>query len=275
MTFKDILVYADDNKSAAAYLDFAIGFAATYQAHLTALHVMAPPFVPADITGGTAAVQIFEWQQEFTQQRAAAAKKTVAAAEKRSGRDIEWRCVDGDPLDTAILHARYADMTIVAQRDGDTTAPISDLAETVFLEAGRPVLTVPAYGKFVSAGDRVLIAWNGSREATRAVHDALPILTRAKAVTILEINPTEGLQPRIPGADIAVHLARHGINTQAAATTASDISVGDTLLSRAADLGADLLVMGGYGHSRLREFAFGGATKHLLNHMTLPVFMSH
>jgi nucleotide-binding universal stress UspA family protein len=107
------------------------------------------------------------------------------------------------------------------------------------------------------------------------VHDALPLLTRAKSVTIMEVNPRPGDAPHVPGADIARHLARHGVKAEASSIAGADIDVGDMILSRLSDLGADLLVMGAYGHSRLREFAFGGATRHLLGHMTVPVLMSH
>jgi nucleotide-binding universal stress UspA family protein len=137
------------------------------------------------------------------------------------------------------------------------------------------VLIVPRYGVFGTVGERVLIAWNGSREATRAAHDALPLLKRATKVTVLSIDPDHDSQRRVPSADITLHLARHGVAAEADSTVALDIAVGDVLLSRAADLGADLIVMGGYGHSRVREMVLGGATRHLLQHMTVPVLMSH
>jgi nucleotide-binding universal stress UspA family protein len=137
------------------------------------------------------------------------------------------------------------------------------------------VLVVPRYGTFDTVGERVLVAWNGSREATRAVHDALPILKLATKVTVLSIDPERDTGDRIPSADIALHLARHGVAAEGTSTVGLDISVGDLLLSRAADLGADLIVMGAYGHSRMRELVLGGATRHILQHMTVPVLMSH
>jgi len=149
------------------------------------------------------------------------------------------------------------------------------LPEELALGVGRPVLVVPRYGTFETVGQRVLIAWNGSREATRAVNDAIPILKMATKVTVLSVDPEGEPDRRLPGADLALHLARHGIAAEAESTQALDIGVGDVLLSRAADLGADLIVMGAYGHSRLREMMLGGATRHLLQHMTVPVLMSH
>jgi len=121
----------------------------------------------------------------------------------------------------------------------------------------------------------VLVAWNGSREATRAVHDALPLLRRAEKVTVLSIDPDEDAEPRLPGADVSLHLARHGVTAQAATIAGTDVAVGDLLLSYAADHDIDLIVMGAYGHTRLREVVLGGATRTLLRHMTVPVLMSH
>ena len=127
-------------------------------------------------------------------------------------------------------------------------------------------------------GKRVLVAWDSSREAARAVNDSLPLLARADAVHVVSINP-RGHKPgeldRLPGADICLQLARHGVKAEAQHLVATDIEVGDLLLSRAADMGADLLVMGAYGHSRWREIVLGGATRQILGEMTVPVIMSH
>jgi nucleotide-binding universal stress UspA family protein len=126
-------------------------------------------------------------------------------------------------------------------------------------------------------GHDVLVGWNATAEAARALNDALPILRRAHKVTVLSINPRRGIRGDgdVPAADIALHLARHGIAAEAAHTVATDIPEGDALLSYAADIGADLLVCGMYGHSRMREMVFGGVTRSLLTEMTLPVFMAH
>jgi nucleotide-binding universal stress UspA family protein len=124
---------------------------------------------------------------------------------------------------------------------------------------------------------RVLVAWDGGREAARAVNDALPILERATAVKALLINPSDASNGhrREPGADIALHLARHGVKVTAARTVARDISVADAILAEISDYGADLLVMGAYGHSRAREFMLGGVTRQMLTTMPVPVLMSH
>jgi nucleotide-binding universal stress UspA family protein len=138
-------------------------------------------------------------------------------------------------------------------------------------------LVVPYAGRFERIGERVLVAWNASREAARAVSDSLPLLSRAKSVTVMAVNPKSGPNAHgdVPGADIALFLARHGIKTEATQVFADDVDIGDMLLSRAADLGTDLLVMGAYGRSRLTELMLGGATRQILSEMTIPVLMSH
>jgi nucleotide-binding universal stress UspA family protein len=145
------------------------------------------------------------------------------------------------------------------------------------LEVGRPVLVVPSVGQFPTLGQRVLVAWNASREATRAVHDALPLLRRSRRTQVVVINPQGGAGGHgdIPGADIGLHLSRHGVNAVCERISADDVETGALLLSRAADEGADLIVMGAYGHSRLSELVLGGATRHILRHMTVPVLLSH
>jgi nucleotide-binding universal stress UspA family protein len=136
---------------------------------------------------------------------------------------------------------------------------------------------VPYIGAATPPGKRVIVAWNGGREAARAVNDALPLLVAADQVDVVCVNPGRGEEDDadLPGADLCLHLARHGVKAEAQELVASDIEAGDLLLSRAADSGADLIVMGAYGHARWREVVLGGVTRQLLNQMTVPVFMSH
>jgi nucleotide-binding universal stress UspA family protein len=276
MAFKDILVYVDATKVAPTCLDVATMLATAHEAHLTALHVSAPPFIMGDFGPG-GAVEVIRWQEDQARHLAERAEEEVAAARRRSGREIEWRRAAGEVPATVQLHGHYADLVVVGQgsRSDDQSMVADILPESIVMGCGRPALVVPIYGKFPRVGDCVLVAWNRTREATRAVHDALPILARAKTVMILEVNPPADRQPHVAGADVALHLVRHGVKAEVEAAAVSDIEVGPTILSRAADLGADLLVMGAYGHSRLRELTLGGVTRHLLKHMTIPVLMSH
>ena len=192
-------------------------------------------------------------------------------AVKQYGVAGEWRCVDGFAEDVVVTHARYADLTVVGQADPDRGS--TSLAGDVTLRAGRPVLVVPYTGTLDTLCERPLIAWNASREATRALTDALPLLTRAKEVTVLSINPED--TEHLPGAEISTFLARHGVKAGARQEVAKGISDGDRLLSRAAEFGADIIVMGAYGHSRVAEFVFGGTARDLLQHSSVPLFLSH
>lgn len=275
MTFKDILVYADADKASAARLDLAANLAGTHKSHLVALHVSTPPYIPA-IAGAEIPAELIASQEEYRREQAEAARKTVERVRQRTGVEFEWRLGTGNIAETTLLHSRYADLVVIGQASGDDDDPreADVLPETIVFGAGRPALIVPRYGNFPKCGERVLIAWKRTRESTRAVHDALPLLTRAKSVLVMEINPDQG-DKHVAGADIALHLARHGVKADVSSTVASDIDVGNAILSRASDVGADLLVMGAYGHSRLREFVFGGVTLEILRHMTLPVLMSH
>lgn len=276
MALKDLLVVVANDPACATRLDVAGDLATSCGAHLTGLFVMALPVVPGYIAVELPA-EVHDLRRRRWQEGAAEAERLFRARADRTGIAHEWRALEGDLIGTTMLHARYTDLTIVGQGVdlGDASRDLAALPEELALGVGRPVLVVPRYGTFPTVGARVLVAWNGSREATRAVNDALPILQRAKKVTLLSMNPKEVIALRVPGADIALHLARHQVTVEAAATRATDIEVGDVLLSYAADIGADLIVMGAYGHSRLREMVLGGATRHILRHMTVPVLMSH
>ena len=156
-----------------------------------------------------------------------------------------------------MAHARHVDLTILGQASGDAAADQARTIEALLFGSGRPILLLPSVGTYKTELRHILCAWNGSREATRALADAMPLLRRAEHVTVLSADPP-GAAHRDAGADIALHLARHGVNVRTSPTYSGDLTVGDALLNRAADLGADLLVMGGYGHSRTREAIFGG-----------------
>jgi nucleotide-binding universal stress UspA family protein len=276
MGLRDILVHVDNDPACSSRIDVAAALAARHEAHLIGLHVMGTPRMP-----GYVEVELpRSFREEERQQLEALGRQAEARfheSVRRRGIQGEWRVSAGDLVGAMKLHARYADLAVVAQgldhKDGP--ADMAFLPEELALGVGRPVLVVPRYGAFDTVGERVLVAWNGSREATRAVHDALPLLERAKHVTVLSIDPERDTGERLPGADIALHLARHGVAAEAMSTIGRDISVGDVLLSRAADLSADLIVMGAYGHSRVRELILGGATRDILQHMTVPVLMSH
>lgn len=277
-SFADILVAVDTGPTTATRLDVALALAQRHDAHVTGLHALRPIAVP-----GYIAAQIPDSAQQI---RDAADRSTVAAAKSafdsaiaRSGFPsdrTEWRSVKSDPTRAVAEHGRYADLLVIGQTDPDRSNPLDQPEpDELIVGGGRPVLMVPhSYRPDGPVGRHVLLAWNGSREAARAVSDAMPLLVGATKVSILSVNPP-GLVDRDPGADIALHLSRHGVKAEAAHILDHELDPSDVLLNRAVDLGCDVMVMGGYGTPRLREMVLGGVTRDILRHMTLPVLMSH
>jgi len=285
MAVKDILVHLDASPRSDAWLAVAAALAAKHGAHLTGLYVvdLPPPDVfygfPSAFMDVQRAEDVIERMRANRMEEAATVETRFRDRLSRDGLAGEWRVVEGDTGEVLALHGRYADMTILGQPDPALVQAgrSTDLSVGTLMASGRPLLVVPFAGSFEVLGTNVLVGWNATPEAARAVNDAIPLLQVANKVTVLSINPRRGIggDGDVPAADIALHLARHGITAEAAHTVASDIAEGDALLSYAADIGADLLVCGMYGHSRLRELAFGGVTRALLTEMTLPVFMVH
>lgn len=286
MGFKDILVHLDEGPRSEMRLKIAARLAKQNQAHLTGLFVIDIPgtdlFYGAGMpfAGGGGMNQMLTTLRSEATARAEAAGQAFRDTLAAEGLEGEWRVVEGDTVALVAVHARYADLTVLAQPNDSEPykgASADAVLVNVMLSSGRPILAVPYAGNFETVGQTVLVAWNASREATRAVNDALPILKTAKKVTILAVNPKHGTDDHgdVPSADIALHLARHGVKAEAAHTIAKDISEGDAILSYAADTGADMIISGGYGHSRAREMVFGGVTRTLLEEMTVPMLLSH
>ena len=285
MALKDILVHLDNGSRNETRLRLAVALARRHGAHLTGLYAADIPntefFYGATLPFASGGPE--DLVRRLRSNAAAASTNVEAAFRELTRRDDvqgEWRFVEGHVPATVALHARYADLTVVGQPNPYESRNEANRDATVvtpLMSSGRPVLIVPYAGTFDRFGEHILVAWNASREAARAVNDALPLLECAKKVTILAVNPRSGIagHGEVPAADIALHLARHGVKAEAAHTIANDIPDGEALLSYAADIGSDLIVAGGYGHSRAREMVFGGVTRTLIAEMTVPVFLSH
>jgi nucleotide-binding universal stress UspA family protein len=277
MTYKDILVHIDNLGPCKARRAAAINLAKAFDARLTGLHVRTRPYIPP-YAEAQISPEILEAQAKDLERIADEAGKAFTAATKSSGVKTEWRAIEGHAPDVISLQARYFDLVVVGQGDpADLLMPGDrDMPDHAIMTSGRPAVVVPCVGQYPTIGRNVMIAWDASRTATRAVHDAMPFLKTAKSVTVMVVNPTtitRGIGD-LPGADMAAHLARHGVKAEADHVQC-DLEPGEMLLSRAADKGVDLLVMGAYGHARWREIVLGGVTDHILNHMTVPVLMSH
>ncbi len=279
MPYNNILVHVDTDRRSPARTDFAALLALSRGAHLTGLHITPPRHIPNFVQTELGP----EFLDISRNADLAAAEKLAAGfndAMRRHGLiGSEWRSAAGDPQEVFALHARYADLVVLGQHDPDDDKVLmpSTFAELVAMTVGRPVLVLPYAGTFTPEPKRPIVCWKPCREATRAVTDALPLLQRAEKVNVLAVNPHPSLNGHgeHPGADIALFLARHGVKAEVATQSGVKLDIGEFILSRAADLSADLLVMGAYGHSRLREVVFGGVTQTIMRHMTVPVLMSH
>jgi len=272
MTYKTILVHVDETPRRGERLQLAAALAARFDAHLVALFALGAARIPSYALAEAGPV-IRDIEERRRGQAARAAEEEFRKAERRGGGKSEWRVSEDDAAAAVRLSARYADLVVLGQPEPDE-ALARGFAEEVILSAGRPVLLVPYAGRFADAGQRVLVAWNASREAARAVTDALPLLVQAQSVEVVAFG-SDGDHGALPGADLALYLARHGVKATAARQDAPGVDIGNQILSRAADVNADLIVMGAYGHSRMRELALGGATRSLLDAMTVPVLMAH
>jgi nucleotide-binding universal stress UspA family protein len=278
MAYKTILVHVDESPQWPERFEVAARLAADFRAHLVGLCLLRKPELPGYIRSAEIAEMIAERARD-AETRVKKSRDMLLERLSRQGLSGECRIVEGEPQDLASVHGRYADLLVISQADPgapNAAEAMRDIQSVIFA-AGRPLLIVPYVGKAKTLGTHVLVAWNASREATRAVTDALPLLQRADKVTVMVVRPRSDAKAHgdVPGADIAAYLARHGVKVEVSAEEGEGIEVGELILSRVADLGVDLLVMGAYSHSRLREWILGGATRTMLESMTVPVLLAH
>jgi nucleotide-binding universal stress UspA family protein len=276
MSYKTILVHLDHQPRSTERLELACSLADEFDAHVVGLFAPGAPRLPsyALAEGGPLLRDLLDKRNAEVQGEAERRFRDVA---RRFGGRAEWRSSQADPAAAVRLSARYADLVVAGQPEAGDEGDLRGLADELVFSAGRPVLFVPYAGRFSALGKRVLVAWDAGREAARAVTDALPFLKRAEAVEVCAFDPEKGQRNHgeQPGADVGLFLARHGVKVSVARQSGAGYDVGSQILSRAADVAADLIVMGAYGHARVRELVLGGATRTLLEAMTVPVLMSH
>ena len=288
MGFKEILVALDTAPAARGRIELAAALADRFDARLIGLHASLGAEGPRrggyfDYFDHSLLDPLYRDYRERMAADAEASRSRFEEIANRHGVSSEWRAASGYPSEVTALSGRYVDLIVLGQTDPDDTQAMLSrpLPEEVALAVGRPILVVPYAGSWPEIGRRVLVGWDASREATRAVNDAMPLLRSAQAVTILSVDPVASPgdhgagHGEVPGADITLHLARHGVKVASTQIVSEELDPADLILSRAADLGADLLVMGAYGKSRLREMVLGGVSRHMMQHMTAPVLMSH
>jgi nucleotide-binding universal stress UspA family protein len=277
MSYKTILVHLDHRPRSSVRLQLAFRLAERFDAHLVGLFAPGGARLPsyAQAEGGPLLREMLEKRRAEILQEAR--KRFQDVAGRNGGSRAEWRASESEPDQAVRLSARYADLVVAGQPESGDEVEQRGVANEMALTSGRPVLFVPYAGQFADVGKRVLIAWDAGREAARAVSDALPLLKGAEAVEVVAFDPERvgRRHGEEPGADIGLYLSRHGVKVTVARQSGAGYEVGGQILSRAADYGADLIVMGAFGHSRVRELVLGGATRTLLEAMTVPVLMSH
>ena len=277
MAIKDILVHVDGSRAMPARVAAAAALALRHNAHLAGLYVVEVPVLPS-YADAQIPNEILEAQRAALFSRATACEQEFNSIANQHAIKSEWRCVQDRRIDALLLHARYTDLLVLGQADADDPECVSrGLADRLVLESGRPVLLIPAAGGGDVIGENVIVAWSTRREAVRALSDAMPLLESARKVTVVTVN-AETEDPEnagLPAADIALHLARHGIETQTKSLYSAPAAVGQVLLDTARDASADLLVMGAYGHARWTEVVLGGVTKHVLAHAGIPTLLAH
>lgn len=279
MSYKTILVHIDESKSAIKRTQIAHQIAAKFDAHITGVALTGISryiFESTDLGVGDPNIML---HLGALRERAEKAIAQFTQASANFGVATTESLIANDEANGGLgLRARYADLIIIGQTNRNEPSPsvLSDFPEFMIVNSGRPVLVTPHTSETQTVGERCVVAWDGSREAARALTDALPLLKASQLVQLLIINPEKRSETHgeEPGADIALYLSRHGVNIEIT-TRFSTQDTGTAVLHACKELGADLLVMGGYGHSRLREMIMGGTTRTILEKMTIPVLMSH
>ena len=283
MSYRTILVHLNDSRRAGRLLSYSVALACAFEARLTGLHVFPalrlespiPLPVGNDVLGG------LRWSIDEEGQHIKSLFEEMTANERFIG---EWRSIRSERVDPAKIvaaRARAADLVVTSKADPAWDLSfLLDFPERLAVESGRPVLVIPDDSAVAALPERIVIAWNASREATRALFDALPLLKRARSVQLLTIDEYDHVgesvlhrEELLPASAIAETLRCHGIRASIREVKAGKTSTGELLCAQATE--ADLLVMGAYGHARLHEFVFGGTTRHVLRNMTIPVLFSH
>lgn len=289
MTYKTILVHVDASPHNHKRVEIAARLALETGAHLVGTAATGVPgmyYLPGTLGDGN--LQLTTLLEMLKERANLALAEFEAIVQKMGLSSYETRIADDEAGVGVSLQARYSDLLVLGQTDPDEGSPAvrDDFPAYVLMNSSRPLLIVPYAGKFDSIGKKVLIAWDASQQATRAVTAAIPLLKLAQSVEVAIFNPASTPQAHgeQPGADIALFLARHGVKVEVSTHVTSDpsrsrrmadLDIGNALLSHAADADSDLIVMGGYAHSRFREVLLGGVTDTILTSMTVPVLLAH
>ena len=274
---KDIVVNLTIGVERDAAANYAVSLASIFKAHLVGVAFVYDPKVSVNLIVGIPA-ELIDAQRAATKHLANEAVARFKELGKQAGVMTESQMIDvapGHVGDTFGRLARSFDLSVIRQAEPNKAEQEVPIIEGALLESGRSVIVVPYVQTQGAKFNCVMVGWDGSRTAARAIGDAMPVLERAKMIEVFTVvaGPTKNTE--LPGIDIGQHLSRHGLKVEVKRIPADGINVPEAILSHAADISADFMVMGGYGHSRLREYVLGGATRGILASMTLPTLMSN
>ncbi|GLS29437.1 Universal stress protein family protein [Mesorhizobium albiziae] len=278
MTFKTIVAVVQGEKDEDRLLDCVLPLANHFKSHVIGVHAEPMP-VAYTTPMGFPDAEFIHISSERNEKRAAELGQRYSARCLAEGISGEWRSLEsfsGDSALSSLASARCADLIVAVQSNPDGDSISSANLEGLLFEAGRPVLFVPYAASVTGTFRKVLIAWNGSREAARAVFDALPFIMDADEIEILVVDAEDDAEQdaAVAAADIAASLGRHGVHVTVVNEKSAGLSIGTVIENHAAEAKPDMIVMGAYSHSWLREFLFGGVTRTLLQSMPVPTFMS-
>jgi nucleotide-binding universal stress UspA family protein len=275
---KDIVANLSLHESRDVAMDFAVSVAVAFNAHLAGIAFLYDPLIPMMVDMYGVPTKVIELERAEYEKAAKAAVARFNEATRRSALSAEARTLNGAGGTAPGVFAQMArrfDLSILGQPEPEKPELDRIMVEAALFDTGRPVLVVPYIQKAGLKLDHLMLCWDGSRSAARAAADAMPFIVRAKAVEIVIVASEPAKSDEMPGADMAHHLARHGAKVKLKRIVTAETDVASTILSHAADNSVDFLVMGGYGHSRLREFVLGGVTRGILGSMTIPTLLSH
>ena len=276
MAIRTVLVHVDASEGNAARLQHAIALASVHNARLIGLYVLPHLRVPSH-SGAFVPTELVQVFRDNIHHQHVSLRSEFETVTREADIDAQWRSDEGYAAETVKLHARYADIVIVGQQDDFTPWVDETVTDSVALSCGRPTIVIPTVPTTSHIGSRIAVAWDGSREAVRAVYDAMPLLEQAEEVRVLAVDATTSGagHGQEPCADICQQLARHGVTAVGQPIDSESLGVGRMLGLYVKEHCSDLLVMGAYGHSRIRELVLGGTTRYVLKHMSVPVLLSH
>jgi len=275
MSYSSVVVFLDSSAASKRRLDFALQFAAQHRAHLTGIHMSYGPLLPFDPYGQISGVAL-EWEQEVkTKQKES--QESFSHLAKNADLNFDWDCFRDTEMQQVLTRARVADICLVGQVSAGSND--NEINRNFFshfaINVGKPVLFVPHEKESSATFEKVVVAWDGSRESARAITDALPLLKSARIVSVISVVAKKEHNDELPDVDIGAFLARHKVNVEVEKIERIASDAADFILSRVDLKSANLLVMGAFGHTRFSEFVLGGMTRTVMRKMFVPVLMSH